>query len=92
MQRGEVHFEDEDFVEQVDELREVPRATAEERSRMVAVSDEGSHLVHIPDVVLVPKPNGTWRMCIDYTSLNKACPKDPFALPRIDQVTDSTAG
>jgi hypothetical protein len=31
-------------------------------------------------------------MCIDYTSLNKACPKDPFALPWIDQVIDSTAG
>ena len=31
-------------------------------------------------------------MCIDYTSLNKACPKDPFSLPRIDQVIDSTAG
>lgn len=31
-------------------------------------------------------------MCIDYTSLNKACPKDPFPLPRIDQVIDSTAG
>ena len=33
-----------------------------------------------------------WRMCIDYTDLNKACPKDPFPLPRIDQVIDSTAG
>src|ERR1041385_3186945 len=42
--------------------------------------------------VLVPKKNGTWRMCIDYTCLNKVCPKDPFALPRIDQVIDSTAG
>jgi hypothetical protein len=31
-------------------------------------------------------------MCIDYTGVNKACPKDPFALPRIDQVIDSTAG
>uniref|UniRef100_A0A8R7PP00 Reverse transcriptase domain-containing protein n=1 Tax=Triticum urartu TaxID=4572 RepID=A0A8R7PP00_TRIUA len=31
-------------------------------------------------------------MCIDYTSLNKACPKDPFALPRIDQLIDSIAG
>jgi hypothetical protein len=31
-------------------------------------------------------------MCINYTSLNKACPKDPFALPLIDQVIDSTAG
>jgi hypothetical protein len=42
--------------------------------------------------VLVLKKNNTWRMCIDYTSLNKACPKDPFALLRIDQVIDSTAG
>ena len=42
--------------------------------------------------VLVLKKNKTWRMCIDYNSLNKACPKDPFALPRIDKVIDSTAG
>ena len=32
-----------------------------------------------------------WRMCIDYTNLKKACPKDPFPLPRIDQVIYSTA-
>ena len=31
-------------------------------------------------------------MCIDYTDLNKHCPKDPFTLPRIDQILDSTAG
>jgi hypothetical protein len=31
-------------------------------------------------------------MCIDYTSLNKACPKDPYPLPRIDQIVDSTFG
>ena len=31
-------------------------------------------------------------MCIDYTNLNKACPKDPFPLPIIDQVIDSTTG
>jgi hypothetical protein len=31
-------------------------------------------------------------MCIDYTSLNKACLKDPFPLPRIDQIMDSTSG
>src|SRR5438128_4714118 len=40
----------------------------------------------------IKKKNGKWRMCIDYTYLNKACPKDPFGLPRIDQVVDSTAG
>src|SRR6266542_698645 len=31
-------------------------------------------------------------MCVDYTDLNKACPKDPFRLSRIDQVVDSRAG
>ena len=52
--------------------------------------------VYYPDwlvnVVLVKKANGKWRMCVDFTSLNKACPKDSFPLPRIDQLVDSTAG
>src|SRR5438105_13880208 len=42
--------------------------------------------------VLVKKKNRKWRMCVSYTDLNKACPKDPFGLPRIDQVVDSIAG
>jgi hypothetical protein len=42
--------------------------------------------------VLIPKKTGGLRMCIDYTDLNKHCPKDPVPLPRIDQVIDSTAG
>ena len=42
--------------------------------------------------VLVQKKNSkVWRMCVDYTDLNKHCPKDPFSLPRIDQIIDSTA-
>src|SRR6266540_372727 len=42
--------------------------------------------------VLVKRKNGKWHMCVGYTDLNKACPKDPFGLPRIDQVVGSTAG
>ena len=42
--------------------------------------------------MVVLKKNGTWRMCVDYTDLNKACPAEPFALPRIDQIIDATAG
>ncbi|XP_019184269.1 PREDICTED: uncharacterized protein LOC109179160 [Ipomoea nil] len=45
----------------------------------------------LASVVLVPKPPA-WRMCVDYTDLYKACPKDPFPLPRIDQLVDDTAG
>ena len=46
----------------------------------------------LANVVLVKKANGKWRMCVDFTNLNKACPKDSFPLPRIDQLVDSTAG
>jgi hypothetical protein len=41
--------------------------------------------------VLVPKKNKDWRICVDYTDLNMACKKDPFGLPRIDQIVDSIA-
>ena len=44
------------------------------------------------NVVLVKKANGKWRPCIDFTDINKACPKDSFPLPRIDLIVDSTAG
>ncbi|KAL2248189.1 UNVERIFIED_CONTAM: Retrovirus-related Pol polyprotein from transposon [Sesamum indicum] len=46
----------------------------------------------LSNVVLVPKSSGKWRMCVDFTDLNKACPKDPYLLPRIDTMVDSTAG
>ena len=45
----------------------------------------------ISNVVLVKKANGKWRMCVDFTDLNKACPNDSFPLPQIDQLIDSTA-
>ena len=51
--------------------------------------------VYYPDwlasVVMVKKANGKWRMCVDFTDLNKACPKDSYLFPRIDTLVDSTA-
>jgi hypothetical protein len=41
--------------------------------------------------VLARKKNNEWRMCVDYIDLNKHYPKDPFGLPRIDEVVDSMA-
>ncbi|KAL0361032.1 UNVERIFIED_CONTAM: hypothetical protein Sradi_3787700 [Sesamum radiatum] len=46
----------------------------------------------LANVLLVPKPNEKCRLCIDLKDLNKACPKDPFPLPRIDVLLDSTSG
>ena len=46
----------------------------------------------LANVVMVKKSNGKWRMCDDFTDLNKACPKDSFPLPRIDQLLESTVG
>ena len=41
--------------------------------------------------VVVKKKNRKWQVCVDFTDLNKACPKDPFPMPQIDQLVDATA-
>ena len=46
----------------------------------------------LANVVLVKKENGKWRLCIDFTDINRACPKDSFPLPWIDLIVDATAG
>ena len=71
------------------------KAVGEEILRLSAAKfiKEVVHTEWLANPVLVPKKNTSeLRMCIDFTGLNKACPKDPFALPRIDQFIDSTAG
>ena len=42
----------------------------------------------LANVVVVPTKGGKLRVCVDYTDLNDACPKDSFPLPRIDQIVD----
>jgi hypothetical protein len=83
-------------------IKQKRRVFAPDRNQ--AISDEVEKLltagfireVFYPDwlanVVMVKKANGKWRMCVDFRDLNKACPKDSFPLPRIDQLVDSTAG
>jgi len=45
----------------------------------------------LANIVLVKKATGKWRMCVDYTDLNMACPKDPYPLQNIDYLIDSTS-
>ena len=82
-------------------VRQKKRVFAQERDK--AVAEEVRKLleagfireVYYPDwlanVVMVRKNNEKWRMCVDFTDLNRACPKDSYPLPRIDILVDSTA-
>ena len=83
-------------------VRQKKRVFAPERDN--AIKEEVQKLttaqfireVYYPDwlanVVMVKKANGKWRMCVDFTDLNKTCPEDSYPLPRIDQLVDLTAG
>jgi hypothetical protein len=63
-------IERQDFIRK--EVRKLPDA---------GFIEEVHHPVWLANPVIVPKANGKLRMCIDYTSLNKACLKDPYPLP-----------
>ncbi|KAF5465229.1 hypothetical protein F2P56_015254 [Juglans regia] len=72
--------------------------------KYAAIATDMDHLLvtgfiresHYPEwlsnVILVKKASGKWRMRVDFTDLNKSCPKDIFPLPRIDLIVDSTTG
>ena len=46
----------------------------------------------LANMVVVKKKNSKWSVCVDFRNLNKACPKDPFLEPKIDQLVDATYG
>lgn len=69
-------------------------AIQEEVEKLLATDfiEQCDYLVWLAKVVMVKKPNGSWRMCVDFTNLNRACPKDIYPLPHIDRMVDSTRG
>ena len=50
------------------------------------------YLEWLANTMVVKKKNGKWRVCVDFIDLNKSCLKDPFPLPRIDQLVNATVG
>ncbi|KAJ9542676.1 hypothetical protein OSB04_029182 [Centaurea solstitialis] len=83
-------------------IKQKRRKFAPERNKVI--NDEVNNLLKtgkirevkypewLANMVVVQKKNGKWRVCIDFTNLNKACPKDPFPLPHIDAMVNATAG
>ena len=49
-------------------------------------TEEAQHTTWLANIVIVKKANGNWRMCVDFTNLNKACPNDSYPLPSIDNL------
>jgi len=62
-----------------------------EKLKQASFVGEAQYTTWLAKVVLVKKPNGNWRMCVDYTDLNKACPRDAYPLPSIDRLVDGAA-
>ena len=82
--------------------RQPPRCSSKEHSD--AVKDDVLKLTRagaikevfypkwLANTVVVKKKSGKWRVCMDFIDLNKDCLKDPFPLPRINQLVGATAG
>ena len=70
------------------------KAVVEEVERLLSAGSiaEVRYPEWLANPVVVKKKNGKWRMCVDFTDLNKACPKDSYPLPNIDRLVESTAG
>ena len=50
------------------------------------------YLEWLANTIVVKKKSGKWQVYVDFIDLNKACPKDPFSMPRIDRLVDATVG
>ena len=60
--------------------------------KQVGVIKEVFYPQWLANTVVVKKKIGKWRVFVNFTDLNKACPKDPFPMPRIDQLVNATVG
>ena len=77
-----------------DPSKEHAKAVQEEMTRLKQASaiKEVFYLEWLANTVVVKKKSGKWRVCVDFIDLNKTCPKDPFPMPKINQLVDATVG
>ena len=62
------------------------------RLKQAGAIKEVFYLEWLANTIVVKKKSGKWQVCVDFTNLNKACPKDLFPMPKIDQLVDATVG
>ncbi|XP_072084361.1 uncharacterized protein [Arachis hypogaea] len=74
--------------------KEKRKASLEETQKLISADfiKEIRFTTWLANMVMVRKQNGKWRMCVDFTDLNKACPKDSYPLPSIDSLVDNASG
>ena len=63
-----------------------------EKLKRLGAIREVFFLEWLANTMVVKKKNGKWRVCVDFTDLNRVCPKDPFSVSKIDQLVDATVG
>ena len=75
-------------------FREHSEAIKEEKLKLkqAKVIKEVFYFEWLANIVVVKKKSGKWRVCVNFTDLNKAYPKNPFPMPRIDQLVDAIVG
>ena len=81
--------------------RQPPRHSSKEHSKIIreevlklkqaGAIKEVFYPEWLANIVVMKKKSGKWQVCVDFTDLNKAFPKDPFPLPQIDQLMDAIA-
>ena len=63
-----------------------------EKLKRLGAIREVFFLKWLANTMVVKKKNGKWRVCVDFTDLNRVCPKDPFSVSKINQLVDATVG
>lgn len=63
-----------------------------EKLKQAEAIKEVFYLDRLANIMVIKKKNENWRVCIDFTDLNRACPNDPYLVPKIDQLMNAMYG
>ncbi|GJT82504.1 reverse transcriptase domain-containing protein [Tanacetum coccineum] len=85
-------YESDKVKEGMKKIIETPPASEKGELTKAGILQKVKHQTWIANTVMVNKSDEGWRMCVDFTDINKACPKDCYPLPKIDWKVESLSG